>query len=122
MKAIINFLLAIIARVSFYFLGLFLYIIGVILTHKRSQYHLNIGIAYDQLGNVVGAPLFNVILRKYGGARFGNPDETISSVLGKLKRTGHLTALGKFFADMLNKIEVEHVEKAIEEDENIKSR
>ena len=117
MKTVINILLSIIARVAFYFLGLILYIIGLILTHSHSKYHLNIGIAYDQLGNAVGAPLFNVILRKRGGDRFGNPDETISSVIGKLKRSGHLTLMGKFFANLLNKIEINHVEKAIEEDE-----
>ena len=118
MKTLINITLSIIARVSFLVLGFPLYLMGLILTHRHSQYHLNIGISYDQLGNAVGAPLFNVILRKSGGDRFGNPDETISSVLGKLKRSGHLTLLGKFFANLLNKIEVEHVEKAIEEDEN----
>ena len=112
MKLIINIILAFIARVSFYFLGFAFYLIGVILSKNRSNYHLKIGISYDQLANTVGAPLFNIILRKKGGYKFGNPDDTISAVLGKLKASGHLTLLGKFFATMLNKIEKDHVEKA----------
>ena len=112
MKLIINIILAFIARVGFAVLGLFFYVTGIILIKNRSEYHLNIGISYDQLSNTVGAPLFNIILRKKGGYKFGHPDDTISAVLGKLKASGHLTILGKFFATMLNKIEKDHVEKA----------
>jgi hypothetical protein len=112
MKLLINILLSIIARLGFYFLGEFFYITGLIFSKNRSKYHLNIGISYDQLANTVGAPLLNIILRKKGGYQFGNPDDTLSAVLGRLKHTGHLKALGRFFAWMLNKIEKNHVEKA----------
>jgi hypothetical protein len=113
LKTIINILLAIIARLGAYILSEFLYISGLIFSHNRAKYHLNIGISYDQLGNTLGGPLFNLILRKKGGHKFGDPDETISAVLGYLKASGHLTKLGKLIADLLNKIDKDHVEKAI---------
>jgi hypothetical protein len=117
---LISFLLAVLSLLLLWLLALPLYIIGLFMVRIHHVYHMNIAISFDQLGGVLGAPLFNVILRKKGGATFGNPDETISSVLGKLKKSGHLTGMGKFFATLLNKIEKQHVEKAIEEDENIK--
>lgn len=114
MKLLINILLSIIARFSFYILGEFLYITGLIFSTDRSKYHLKIGISYDQLGNVVGAPLFNLILRKIGGYKFGDEDETISMCLAINERIGKLTKLGLFFADMLECLDRGHLERAIE--------
>jgi hypothetical protein len=48
---------------------------------------------------------------------FGFPDETLSSVFGKNKRSKTLTKFGSVWAWLLNKIERNHVEKSIEEDE-----
>jgi len=112
MKGFINSILAFIARGLYIIFAGLLFTIGVLFTYDRAKYLLNIAISYDQLANTVGGPLFNLILRKKGGHKFGNPDETISYVLGRLKASGHLTKLGKFFADMLNMIEDNHVEKA----------
>ena len=112
MKGLINFLLSLVGRLSLFILGPVLYLSGVILSRWRSKYFLNIGISYDQLGNVLGGPLFNKTLRKEGGARFGNPDETISFVLGKNKKINKLTRLGRWIADRLNEIDPGHVEKA----------
>ena len=74
-------------------------------------------VAGDQFGNVACQALLNVTLIKKGGIKFGNPDETVSGVLGKNKEWETLTGIGKFIAGVLNKIEKNHVEKAIEEDE-----
>ena len=63
--------------------------------------------------------LFNDILIKKEGFRFGNPDETISSVCGRNKSVDTLLPLGKSLSKLLNKIEKDHVEKSIELDENI---
>jgi hypothetical protein len=112
MKTLINFLLAFIARLSISFLGAALFVIGLILSSKKSKYLLNVAISYDQLGNVLGGPLFNLILKKQGGRPFGDSDETISYVLGKNKRINKLTRLGTWIADGLNKIDPNHVEKA----------
>lgn len=72
----------------------------------------------DQYGNVACAELFNLILIKKNAAyKFGNPDETISSVLGKNKRASTITRAGKGLCWLLGIFEKEHVIRAIEEDE-----
>tara|TARA_R110000787_G_C13289230_1_gene433405 strand:+ start:357 stop:710 length:354 start_codon:yes stop_codon:yes gene_type:complete len=81
---------------------------------KLSGYFKAIAISIDQLGNVVMANLMNDTLIKDNGHKFGDPDETISMVLGLNKREKSLTNMGIKIADILNKIEKDHVEKAIE--------
>jgi hypothetical protein len=81
---------------------------------KLSGYFKAIAISIDQLGNVVMANLMNDTLIKDNGHKFGDPDETISMVLGLNKREKSLTNMGIRIADILNKIEKDHVEKAIE--------
>jgi len=71
----------------------------------------------DQFGNVVGAELFNDVLIKQGGYRFGNPDETISSVIGKNYIANTLTFTGRCLRYVLDKIEKDHCVNAIEHDE-----
>jgi hypothetical protein len=88
------------------------------LRFKFSSYLKVIAISIDQLGNVVCAELFNDTLIKKGlnVFEFGNEDNTISEVLGINKRSGDLTRLGFLIATILNKIEKNHVEKAISND------
>ena len=81
---------------------------------KLSGYFKAIAISIDQLGNVVMANLMNDTLIKDNGHKFGDPDETISMVLGLNKREKSLTNMGIRIADILNKIEKDHVDKAIE--------
>lgn len=85
-----------------------------------SQYFRTVAIAIDQLGNVVCADLFNVTLIKFkkGAYKFGNPDETISGVLGKNQKLDKLTTVGKILNGILSLIEKDHSIKAIEEDES----
>lgn len=109
---LINFLLAVLSLFLVWVLAIPLYFIGLLIVKIHHVYHLNIAISLDQLGNVLGGPLFNRTLRKKGGHKFGHPDETISFVLGENKESGHLTKLGKFIADKLNKIDPNHVENA----------
>jgi hypothetical protein len=71
-----------------------------------------LAIGINQLGNATCSELFNDTLIKKDGYRFGNPDDTISRVLGKNKETNTLTKTGRFFADILNKIDKNHVENA----------
>lgn len=83
---------------------------------KLSTYLWNIAVGIDQLGNVYCVDVFNWLwLRKHSTNRFGNPDETISSVLGKNKRTDTLSLCGKALARLLNAIEPNHVEDSIED-------
>lgn len=70
-------------------------------------------IAIDQLGNVWCKHLFNDIMIHPDGHRFGDPNETVSHVLGKNKEKNTLYFTGKGLAWMLNKIEKNHVENAV---------
>ena len=74
-------------------------------------------ISIDQLGNVICKELFNDALIVHKGIQFGNPDETISSVLGKNKKTGTLNFLGKALDWVLNILDPNHSIKSIEHDE-----
>lgn len=68
----------------------------------------------DQLGNVVCATLFNLVLIKTGTSKFGDPDETISSVIGKAKLSNRLTFVGNALDFFLNLIDKNHSIKSIE--------
>lgn len=72
-------------------------------------------LALDKFGNGVCGPLFNLVLRRSGGYLFGDYEETISRCLGKNKRMGKLSWLGKIFSSILNFIDKDHVEKASED-------
>lgn len=74
---------------------------------KIKKYVFNILISFDQLGNAVAG---------------GDPDETISSTLGKLKRSEHgripwSRPLARILDMLLDRIDKNHCMKSIEEDE-----
>lgn len=79
---------------------------------RLNEYALGIALSLDQMGNVVLANLMNDFLIKKEGYKFGNPDDTISAVLGFNKFKGALLPAGKAIAYILNKIDKDHVEKA----------
>ena len=79
---------------------------------RLNSYAKTIALSIDQLGNVVLSNLFNDILIKNEGYKFGDEDETISKVLGANKESNTLTKLGRWLADVLNWIDKDHVEKA----------
>ena len=83
----------------------------------RSKYWMDIAISLDQLGNVTCQHLFNLTLITRMGYKFGKPDETISSVLGKNKRKGTLSGIGGILDFILNKFDYNHSINSIEEDE-----
>lgn len=86
-------------------------------SHIR-QFYENVAVVEDQKGNVEQAFFYNdIMLKNYSQNLFGFPDETLSSVYGKNKRYNTLTKFGSFWAKLLNKIDKNHVEKSIEEDE-----
>lgn len=98
----------------------FLYtVIGIVFFQNQKASRLGnylylVGLSIDQLGNVVAAYLFDdTLIRKRKGYRFGNPDETISGVLGKNKHV--LRRTGQWLYRLLNRIEKDHCEKAIEQ-------
>lgn len=78
------------------------------------QYLYNILIGIDQLANAVCYALFNrCLITAKATSKFGNPDETISSVLGKNKDAGTLTWCGIALCWLLDVIQKNHVENAI---------
>lgn len=83
-----------------------------------NQYQTALAIAKDQYGNAIGQYLFNSCLVKRKNSifpyRFGNIDETISSVIGKNKVQGTLTLAGKFLDFILGLIEKDHSVKSID--------
>ena len=78
-------------------------------------YFYRFALAIDQMGNVAMQDLFNDIFILKNGYKFGNLDETISSVLGKNERTKTLTDLGRALVRILNFIDPNHALNSIEE-------
>ena len=77
-------------------------------------YIWNILVSIDQLINVVLGPLLNVLLRPVD--KFGDPDETLSSVFGKNVQRG--TCKGCYIiCRILHLIDPDHCNKSIEKDE-----
>ena len=62
----------------------------------------------DIFANVNGSEFFDAIFIVNGGYKFGNPKETISSVIGKNQRDKTLSIAGKVLRYMLDKIDKEH--------------
>lgn len=90
-------------------------------SHLR-QYFENIAVTEDQSGNVYCAfPLNDTMTIKSSWSLFGDPDETISSVIGKNYKSYKLTKFGKFWRLFLDTIDSNHSIKAIEDDEGEKS-
>ena len=85
---------------------------------RINMYCMQAAISIDQNGNTIMQEFFNDILIKKDGYLFGNPDETISSCLGKNKEKNTLTFLGKCISWLLDKIQPSHVEISINDNEN----
>ena len=124
MKKISGFILFIIAQLTtpvFNIVGFLFANIMFVSLEDANQYYGNLAYSKDQHSNVVMQKLFNLImLKKNEGTepyKYGNPDETISSVFGKNERRGTLTRFGRFWNRFLDRIEEDHSTKSIEEDE-----
>jgi 8-oxo-dGTP diphosphatase len=118
MRGLILFLTALILKSIFYPLGFCYSIVFTLLKNgyqELDNYLFKCALADDQQANTYLAKLFNDILIKKGGHKFGNPDETISSVLGKNLLQNKLSLMGKLLNWILNLIEKDHSIKAIEE-------
>lgn len=84
-----------------------------------SGYHKHLAVDIDRFGGSAFKSLWNSIMITTEGYKFGNINETMSSVFGKNKALGTLTSLGKFIAWVLNLIEKDHVEIAAERHRHI---
>lgn len=80
-----------------------------------TPYLWNLLVALDQLANALLSPLLNLILRPTV-ARFGHPDETLSSVFGKNVEAGACVGC-RLICRLLHWLDPGHCEKSIERDE-----
>ena len=126
MKGFILLLIAVLLSIVLYPFGWVYSLITFRMSIKRlSGYLFVTALGVDQLGNIVMSTMFNDIMITKYGHKFGDEDQTVSMVLGVNKAMGTLTRFGKLIADILNKIDPDHVEKASEKcpsHENIKPR
>jgi hypothetical protein len=78
-----------------------------------SEYFWLAALSLDQSGNAICAELFNdIFLKKNPAKKFGNPDETVSHVLGVNKEAGTLNYFGLGLSWILHLLDKYHVEKA----------
>ena len=92
--------------------------IGLLFSLFSADYWWRIAISLDQLGNVICCkPMNYLFINPDSKDKFGNPDETISSVLGKNQVSGNLTYHGKALVHFLSCLDDNHSVKSIEEDE-----
>ena len=94
-----------------YVLFLPLSIINWFFVKDKSGYFKSSAVNIDKFGNREFRTLFNKTL--VTGHRFGDINETISSVLGKNQLTGTLTKLGLVLVWILDKIDKDHCFKSI---------
>ena len=111
-----------------FFLGIMLFLLSLILIlpltianflivsskGKAIGYFMSTAVNLDRFGNYEFRTLFNsILIRADSQFRFGDFEETISSVLGKNKRAGTLSKSGRMLAGLLDAIEKGHCEKSI---------
>lgn len=92
----------------------FIYVI-IIKDKNIKGYFGSSALEMDKFGNREFRSIFNALLITKDGYKFGDIRETISSVLGKNKRDGTLTTLGKILDFILEMIDDNHSLKSIKE-------
>jgi hypothetical protein len=97
-----------------YVLYLPLSIVNWLFVKEKSGYFKSSAVNLDKFGNREFRTLFNKVLINDRGHRFGDIEETISSVLGKNQLTGTLTKCGLILVWILDKIENDHALKSID--------
>lgn len=79
-----------------------------------NEYYRRCAISVDMTGNSFCGDLFNLMLAKAAGYKFGDPKETISSAIGKNQEKNTLTWFGRRINAALNKIQPNHSFNAID--------
>lgn len=106
-----GFILAGVAMMLLYILSPFMILYSFIRLKwfkEINNHYFTLAVAVDQLGNVISAPFFNDIMITKDGHKFGNEDETISSVLGRNYQTHTLRFTGRLLRWALDKIQKDH--------------
>jgi len=84
-------------------------------------YPFGIALGIDLLGNIVLGDLFNILIIRKGGYKFGKIGDTISYVIGKNILINKLTLVGKLLNSFLNLFEKEHCLKAVYKRDKLKN-
>ena len=87
--------------------------LAVAIKFKDLGYFKSSAVNLDRFGNSEFRTLFNLTLKKKEGYKFGNMEETISSVLGKNQRDNTLSFAGKVLVWILDLLDKNHCEKSI---------
>jgi hypothetical protein len=96
-----------------YVLYLPLSIVNWLFVKEKSGYFKSSAINLDKFGNREFRTLFNKVLVLEDGCKFGNINETISSVLGRNELKNTLSKLGIILVWVLDKIDKNHCLKSI---------
>lgn len=111
-------LIGLIANIIKATIGIPSYLIGCYCSDRRglfSEYNRELDVLKDKYGNYLCQYFFNFVLIKQPSKnKFGNPLETISSVLGKNQVSNNLTFLGWVIVLILGVIEKNHCIKSID--------
>lgn len=81
--------------------------------NELDRWFFKLALSVDQFGNVSCAKFLQVTMSK-SGHKFGNEDDTVSYVLGRLKYQDDLTWFGRVVVLILDVIENDHVEMAVD--------
>lgn len=109
-----NFLLIFVAIILLVVLSPIGLVYAIAKAPNLSLYWRGIAESIDQLGNHVMQHAFNKWLIKDYAYRFGDIDETVSSVLGRNKALDRLTKTGIFLDNILERLDPNHSLDAIE--------
>jgi hypothetical protein len=119
-KFILGLLLFIIAYTLFIPLTMINIVFVLVTKVKAYQFLKTIGgyfadeaLSLDIYGNRSLRTMWNIILRKKNGYKFGVPGETISSALGKNQRDKTMTWVGCLLCFILHVIDRDHCKKSI---------
>lgn len=108
MLGFILFLVSSLLKTSISVLGYVYGFIKSIFKGEFNFYNKNLAISKDQYGNALCKYLFDDLLIKSNGYKFGNVDETISSVIGKNKKQNTLSLFGRILDFILDKLDKNH--------------
>jgi hypothetical protein len=87
-------------------------IVNYFCVKNKKGYFKQTALNLDKFGNREFRAFLNLSMQK-NGYQFGNPNETISSALGKNERDNTLTKCGRILVKILDIIDKNHCKKSI---------
>lgn len=117
-KGFLLFIFSIIGNLIIFIFGYTFGLVSSLRKKESGKWHTDLARGKDQYINGVCKYLFNrFLIHSDSLYKFGNIDETISSVIGKNKIVGSLSLLGRIIDKILDLIEKDHTLKSIDKTE-----